>query len=292
MLLKCKNFIKEYITSKAKPAITFDLTEIEWKTIEDIVAVLEIPFHATKMLQREDYTMSDFYAEWLLLKGGLRKKAASNISTEAKDLAKQLITSMDEYSAQLLTNPMLAAALFLDPRFTKIMTSTMRMLAISKLIKIWKRMREDESRTLQVQEVNVSNNSKRSDLLEELLDIEENDRAGSLHVSQTTETDDEKIHRLLNEFAELPREKSTVEVLKYWEANKCTKPELFKLSQVVFVVAPTQTPTERSFSNFSHIFQPRRAKIDDDLLRDILIINLNKDLFEQFVQKFLSNSNF
>lgn len=280
--MKCKDFIHEYIESKAKPKIEYNLTEAEWKIVEEILATFKIPFETTKMLQNTQCTISDFCGEWLLMKYSIEKQLSTVHSEDENDFTKQLSASVEKFSGQLLSNPMLAAAVFMDPRFTKTLKPTVRTLAISKLTKIYQRFR-NQTAEQPPKPNDENNNGKRIDRLEEMLAAAENqDESPQI---QTTETEEEKIHRLLQEFSQLPREKSSTDVLKYWEKNQKTKPELFILSQIVLFVPPTQIPTERSFSKFNHIYQPRRSNLDSKLLEDILLINLNKDLFENVVRE-------
>lgn len=238
------------------------------------------------MLQTTQFTLSDFYAEWLLLKNGIEKRAV-HVSEEQNDVCKQLLVAIRNHSAQLLSNPLLVAAVYLDPRFTKTMKTAARTLAISKLMKIWQRLSEESGEPPEESDSNNpnDNNTRRSSLLEQLLAAVEGD--GETQVAQH-ETEQDRIHRLLQEFGELPREKTSTKVLEYWEKNKETKPELFMLSQLIFINSPTQTPTERSFSAFNHIYQPRRSNLKSELLEDILLIYLNKDLFQNVVDKHLN----
>lgn len=67
----------------------------------------------------------------------------------------------------------------------------------------------------------------------------------------------------------------------FWESKKNSDPELYMLAKVIFAIAPTQAIVERSFSTLTHTFPPNRSRLDEDLLDDILIICLNKDLMEK-----------
>lgn len=267
--MKCKEFIQDHVRSADLPKIANNLSDDEWKVIEKLVLILKIPFITTKMLQTTNFTLSDFHAEWLILKNNIKIEADS--SDAHNDYAKQFLLSMDKYSGQLLSNPMYVSCVYLDPRFTKTLNLTQKTLAISKLLKVYERIINEENEHFNA--VCDNNKTNRLDMLENII-AEECDV-----VESTIENNTETIHRLLQEFAQLPRERASINILDYWEKNKTSKPELFKLSQIVYAAAPTQTSTESSFSTLGHIFSSRRTKIKDKLLEDILIINLNKDLF-------------
>lgn len=269
VLLKCREFIIKYIQSKAKPSIVHNLTEAEWSVIEELVATLEIPFRATKMLQNSDFTLSDFYAEWILMKAAVNKRVNTSF-IEINNFANQL--------------------LILDPRLTRTMEKTTRTLAITKLLKIWDRLNRQKHTDIQLPADNQNHDItiSRMDELEELLAEAEESERDPVEASQTpVVSDNEKMHEILEKFSDLPREKPRTNVIEYWEKNKLDKPELFQLSEIVYVNSPTQTYTERTFSGFSHIFSQRRSKLKHDLLEDILLIYLNKDLFDEVVAKHL-----
>lgn len=241
VLLKCREFIIEYIQSKAKPSIVHNLTEAEWSFIEELVATLEIPFRATKMLQNSDFTLSDFYAEWILMKAAVNKRVNTSF-IEINNFANQLLISLKKYSAQLLTNPMLAAAVFLDPRLTRTMEKTTRTLAITKLLKIWDRLNRQKHTDIQLPADNQNHDItiSRMDELEELLAEAEVSERDPVEASQTpVVSDNEKMHEILEKFSDLPREKPRTNVIEYWEKNKLDKPELFQLSEIVYVNSPT-----------------------------------------------------
>lgn len=288
ILLKCREFIINYINSKEKPAIRCNLTDEEWTTVQEIVDILKTSYETNKMLQTPGFTLSDFYAEWLLMEG-LMKKQASETLNENNDLLNQLLNSLKTYSAQLLANPMLAAAVFLDPRFSRTMKKTPRTLAISKLLKLWERINNNEIAPMQVDDQKQNTeNFHRLDALEVFLAETEISNIGAIAIPlSTNESNSDKMHRLLEEFNDFPREKPVTKVIEYWEANKETKPELYRLSLVVNVISPTQVPTEKSFSIFNHVFSPKRYNLKHHLLEDIMLINLNKDLFEVIVDKHL-----
>lgn len=239
------------------------------------------------MLQTKDFTLSDFYAEWLLMKSAVRKRANSS-SVEINNLASQLLFSLIKYSGQLLANPLLAAAVYLDPRFTRTMEKTPRKLAITKLLKLWDRLNRQKQTDAQSPVADQNGNEiSRLDELEELLAEAEVSERDPIEAPQTSiVSDNEKMHAILEKFSDLPREKPNLNVIEYWEQNKLDKPELFQLSEIVYINSPTQTYTERTFSAFNHIYSQRRSRLKSELLEDILLIYLNKDLFYKVAAKY------
>lgn len=190
------------------------------------------------------------------------------------NLGEKMLAAIDSFRGQLLANPMLLAAVYLDPRFTKYLKVPNKTLAISKLVKVWNHINESGD----------SNNIR----------VEDEDDDLEAYLSEgmiETRISNSDIYNLLEHFSKLPPEKPKTNVLEFWERNKYAKPELYKLSQVVYCVAPTQTPTERSNSTLSFVFTRLRGNIGQKLLEDILVARPNADLFNIIVQERLNSIN-
>lgn len=106
-------------------------------------------------------------------------------------------------------------------------------------------------------------------------------------VAVGNETEEDKIHRLIQTFYASKRENSDINVLKYWEDEKLKMPELYELSQLIYCNSATQVATERSFSALTFIFNNYRTNLKSVILTAILIIKANKDLFGEIVNKHL-----
>lgn len=95
---------------------------------------------------------------------------------------------------------------------------------------------------------------------------------------KTTKTDD--IEMLLDMFD--PEILSPSEaIITYWETEQKNHPQLYKLAKVVFAIPPTEVEIERNFSKLNYIFNDRRCRLTQERLEDIMIINLNPDLFNE-----------
>lgn len=274
--------------------IVKNLSRNEWKTIEKIIEVFESAYFLTKELQRKTCTLSDFYGLWLRMEISVKKclTSAQEHTDEMEDemedeienditfdLPQKMLDAMDGYRGQLLNNPMLLAAVFLDPRFSCYLKVPYKNLAITKLLKVWERIRSQQ-------------NNNVDDSIDDIDELESYLAESSLGANATEKR---KIHDLLESFAQQPAEKAKTSILEYWETHKHLKPELYRLSRVVYCVAPTQAPTERANSALSFVFSRYRSKMDQKMLEDILIIRPNSDLFnwvvEERLSKILTTSN-
>lgn len=248
-----------------------NLSGDEWCIIGKIVEVFESTYILTKQLQKTKCTLSDFYGSWLRMEMAINRCLTTPLYVDGEvfDLPRKMIEALNSYRDRLLNNPMLLAAVFLDPRFSNYLKAPLKTLAIGKLLKLYEEIRK--------REINVN-------------DLEEDDLDCYL-ASQNCDNNpsgSSKLHALLEQFTQQTPEKSKIDVLEYWNQNKTAKPELYLLSRVVFCVAPTQAATERSNSCLSFVFSKYRGNLGQNVLEDILVIRPNADLFDLIVAERLN----
>lgn len=82
----------------------------------------------------------------------------------------------------------------------------------------------------------------------------------------------------------LPAEKS---VLEFWETQKHSL--LYDVAMAVYSLPPTQVKIEQNFSSVGHVFTERRFRLSQENLKDILLIHLNKEVFQTVKQEQLNN---
>lgn len=283
--MRLKSFIDEYEKSQNTPVNFTNLNESEWEILQKIADVLKTAFDTTKFLQRNNITLSDVYGEWIMLQHAVTKKISLEASTHGIDLAKYLKDSLVFYQGRLFANPMMVAAIFLDPRFKGTMKLSAKSLAISKLTKLWMQLKRknplDQSR------YEITEDDKNATLSDLLAEQERELCCNLEEVVVVIESEEDKIHRQLQKFYASKRENADINVLKYWEDEKLKMPELYELSQLVYCNSATQVATERSFSALTFIFNNYRTNLKPHILTAILIIKANKDLFEEIVKQHL-----
>lgn len=73
--------------------------------------------------------------------------------------------------------------------------------------------------------------------------------------------------------------------LDFWKRSEVKKkfPEVYGLSILVNAVPVTQVSVERAFSIVAFILSNRRCQLAEKTLNDILLIRLNKQLFENII---------
>lgn len=109
----------------------------DYDKIVHIHRVLKPLHQATILLQRTDFTMSDFYATWSQLEHLLEKLVKKY---QDGKLATSLLKCMAKRKEQLIENPAMLCALALDPRFCGDLTGERRSRAIDLLLNLWRRI--------------------------------------------------------------------------------------------------------------------------------------------------------
>lgn len=108
-LLKLKEFCMEHLTTPKQLQVT------EWVEIENVVSVLAPVYSVTLKLQASQLLLGDFYKIWLDLTFQL-KDINSDISTK-------LLKYIESRQIKLLENDTMYAALFLDPRLRRTLST-------------------------------------------------------------------------------------------------------------------------------------------------------------------------
>lgn len=266
------------------------MSEEEWQALRLIVNILQKPFRVTELLQKVDYTLSDFYAAWLQLKLYFNGLASKN-----NDLARCLLQAMNKpQHDRLLQNPLLLCSVFLDPRVKGILLKNRDKTLATKtyLAKLWIRNSEFEKRRQQ--------NEQRPTADEEdiLNDFDFNLLEGCMPnidfdgVELTPEAiSASDINSKLNEFEIVATVPMSVSVLQFWEENKLRFPELYKLAKIVHSVPAAQASCERAFSIVSFVYSRYRTALTEKHLNDILLAKFNRDLFHQIMEEEIAAKN-
>lgn len=110
------------------------LTDIEWTQVVEILADLQSSYAIMKTMQSKSFTLSDLYGAWLEIEMYLKRRIT--VTNRSTDFANQLLSSMDKYKAQLILNPMMICAIYMDPRFACTLSQDNKLLARSKLIEL------------------------------------------------------------------------------------------------------------------------------------------------------------
>lgn len=255
------------------------ISKSDWVEINKILQVL-LPAHTTnKIFQTEQLTLSDIYSAWTKCKIDL-----TNINTTYSKLLEEAMIQKEDY---LMSNPMLAC-LYLDRRYSIMLTDTQKQQAKNHLISVY----THKSRLLQINSSDSVNNLNLShapcvvavqklfcdnDELEIMLAKKETELAvlNLTNNKETSTTTD--MNSILDSFDKTKRIPLNTNILVYWSNQKNVLPsQLYELSKIVFAVPGTQVSVERAFSSLNYILSDKRNSICGNLLEDILLVKLNK----------------
>lgn len=69
----------------------------------------------------------------------------------------------------------------------------------------------------------------------------------------------------------------------HWLARKHSHPELFEVAMVILSGPSSQVSVERAFSALALVLSDLRTGLSEEALQDILLIKLNKEIFEKII---------
>lgn len=278
-VIECEAVVKYYAEKKNKDL--FKLILSKWTILREIAYILSIPYKASLALQKQQLTLSDVFGIWLKME--LHLNACTNNENFQTGLAGNLLDAINARKKRLFDTPMMSAALYLDPRYrNQIINDEPKMNeAKLQLITIWRKMLTLAEPTEQETAKNDSLNDNQTisfkyDAQEELDKYLSGVAVTGKVVSVLSNEVD--IEHIIDTFNPTPI-KSNENILKWWEQNKMTHPEIYKLSTVVYAAAPTEVQIEKDFSKLNFIFTDRRYKLMQQRLEDIMMIHLNAEMF-------------
>lgn len=274
-----ENVIKHFKNSQESCALIL----CKRKELKELILILNIPFDGTIHFQSQQLTLSDVYGKWLAMQLHLGHFVGKR--QFKSDLAKHLLTELQTRSKIIFNNPMMSAALFLDPRFRKKLLESEEKTdeakrVLSKLFRRMEWLQAENEPTAGTSHANTSNDS--------LSDKFDQEAALAAYMcDSTTSTRDAPatqgaapidIYTVLDLFQPEPIQ-VTESILKYWESMKDKERIMYELAMAVYSVPPTEVQIERDFSKLKWIFSERRCCLTQSRLEDILLIHCNKDLF-------------
>lgn len=88
--------------------------------IREAITILKVPFEVTKMLQKPDITLSDFYGGCLMMREKL--KFFKDKREKKTNLAEHLLSAYENRRSKILDNQLMIAAVYFDRRFSSELT--------------------------------------------------------------------------------------------------------------------------------------------------------------------------
>lgn len=261
------------VTKENQDVVKHRLSENEWTTVGEIVLILKEFAISTTTVQNEQISLSSFSGIWAKLIIHCKK----NLSNQ---LAKSLLAAMCKRHDQLLNNPVMNAALYMDPRYQKYMTLEKKNHAINYLIALHHRIDALKNETIEeTTAIYIPLDVEMDSVLLQFMNGSSVDeiQINRAHVHPNTTKTPEDIIRSFDG-TEIPFNEC---IFEYWNKQQQTKPLLFELATLLHSVPPSQATVERAFSAFALILTHLRTRMSDHVLDDVLTIRLNPELFDE-----------
>lgn len=244
------------------------LSDLYWSKIDDLLEVFGPLNELTLLYQKSQLTLSEAYANWRRLEYKL--KALKN------QFSSQVLVYLEKHSMKVLKDESVLAAVFLDLRFSKLLTAEEKDIAMKHIIEVHQyitRNKKDDTHTQKPAENEFASMSE--DPLE--VALRNLDHSQPLGVATSELSNGLNITEILNRFQNSPRVSldSNFNVLMYWNNIEGIFAELKEAALTIFTAAATQVSVERAFSALKYILSDLRGNTDPELLEDILILYLN-----------------
>lgn len=253
--------------------------------VKEIVESLQIFYEATMVCQKADFTLTDFYKCWVIIKMKIHSRI--NLPSKTK-LDALLLKSFNKREPKLIDNKLMKCAMILDPRFCDEINAEQVIETKNVLASVWeaiKHFRKSDENDDSI----VSASQTSHDIFKQYM-LNKNKNRRTILEDTTTEAD---LMVSINSFIEKESLEGAVDdefcIMTYWETKKKVYPVLYELAMVIFAISPTQVTVERLFSTFSLLFSDHRASLSQILLEDILLICSNQDLLREVFEEDLNH---
>lgn len=275
-LRKCENVI----TFFAERNDAFKMLKQSMPMVEEAITILQTAQTVTKLVQKTDCTLSDFYGACIVMEEKLKKMTSK--SNKQTDLAKCLLDSFISRK-NLFKNEAIISAVCLDRRFADALSEDKTEFGKKALYRLYKRVCESIEA-----EKNDSNDASKNDsdfdfekffVEKGCQPVVEDDTQVEESIVFNKQMNETGFLIMFGEFEnKIKRLHHTVDIIPFWKEQKNNFPELYALSTILNSVPPAQAAVERCFSALSFVYNCRRCKLSMEHLEDILLIRLNKEM--------------
>lgn len=292
-VLKCQKVIEHF----AKTNKMCELLLRKLDAIKEMEEVLHVVYLTTVLLQKNDFTLSDFYGCFQIIELRLKRMIGGPKPMLTK-LARHLLNCMGNRKAKVIETPLMICAVFLDPRYKCTIESDYEKIQMAKITieQIWNRMKlvkgvdskEDEKQKSLAKKNNIEDFYAELDLhLNQTLGLHPSSTGHGLGTGTDDSNDKGSIINAISQY-ELAisgfRMKSSDSIHEFWENKKTEFGILYEIAAVVFAIPPTQASVERNFSALKYMLTDKRYNLKAELLESLLLIHLNRNIFAE-VQK-------
>lgn len=260
----------------------------KWNALEEMKDILHVPYLTTILLQKNDFTLSDFFGCFQIIEITLEGKIYSP-QPKITNLAQRLMESIRKRKSKLMDNPLMICAIFLDPRYKCTIESNHEKVQLAKLTieRTWERLKLVKGIVSSEEEKEAP---KKKNTIDEFYAHLDQYLDQTLGLQPSVESDPDDKNSITSSICKYEtsirgvRLKSSDSVHAFWESKKSEFGVLYEIASVVFAVPPTQASVERNFSGLKYMLTDKRYNLKAELLEALLMIHLNREDFGE-IQK-------
>ncbi|XP_055525420.1 uncharacterized protein LOC129718564 [Wyeomyia smithii] len=244
-----------------------------WIFIHDYRNAFHPLYICTKTMQEAHVTLPDFYKQWLMALSEVEKLYDNQ---SAAPLHESLMTRL----TNLRNSRAFKMALYLDPRFNFYGSRLFTLNEKDEIQRYIASLQERISRLRPVpltESTTVVKTPSTSDYDFDLVMTEM--FGGSLNADENSNMT--RFQKQLKGLDAEERRSHSYDVWKHWITRKHTHPELYAVAIVVLATPSSQSSVERAFSALALILTDSRTGLGEDTLANMLIIKLNRDVFQK-----------
>ncbi|XP_065089895.1 uncharacterized protein LOC135711083 [Ochlerotatus camptorhynchus] len=250
----------------------------QWDFVKEYIAAFEPIYIATKSMQAMHTSLCDFYLTWI--------KAVMQVGKiTSNKFAEPLATSLTRRLKQLKDNMVFKSALLIDPRFnylnSTILCADEKEEVRAFIVATWERIKR--LKACDSEQATQSTSAPTTLPCNDLDAFLTNMFGGSLPEQGLPQKTENSFVRQLNALDLEPHQNHSFDVWKHWLSRKNTHPELYDVATILLAVPSNQVSVERAFSALGLVLSDKRTKLSDDMLENILLIKLNKQLFDKIL---------
>lgn len=247
-----------------------EATETFWRKVAEIISCLRPLSEATISLQKEQLTIGDFYITWLDCK--------NKVGAFQHSFANSLHTAMEQRQIKLLQNDVVLEALYLDGRLNVVLSLEECQKARSLLNDIFKNIENIRVQDItEIETVSLTNAIPQASTSRDLSAVENLLLNTELVRGNTRKK--RSFDLCLYEVITAPRLDLTQNIIRHWTNKAVVSSEIAEVAKVVLSAPATQVSVERLFSSLRFILHPLRSNISPNLLKDLMVVRANKDLW-------------
>lgn len=263
-LLELKLFCQELGRANSK----FQIADETWFRISEFHVPLKMVSQKMTAFQRADLTLSDVYGDWMELQANLRDVEDSAFVTK-------LLAALDDRGAPVMRNHMMLTSVFLDPRFNLMLSSEEICIAKKILTDL-----SESNRAVRPTNENVIAQTVAGNVDDTQLSAFERYLRSFETRENAPPRADLPLLIEMDNFQQLGRQPLTKSIHIFWSEYQRKYPLLFKLSNIIMAIPPTEVSCERNFSKLKFVMNRLRCSLVDSELEKMLYLNLNSNLFD------------